>query len=47
MAYVYIRNPECYTVGFFDPDGQFVPESDHDNHLDAAMRVNYLNGGNK
>jgi hypothetical protein len=47
--YVYIRtefSPYClYTVGFYDPDGRFIPESDHDTKEEAAKRVHYLNGG--
>lgn len=34
-----------YTVGFYKPDGKWVPESDHDTKKSAASRVNYLNGG--
>lgn len=34
-----------FTVGFYRPDGEFEPESDHDNTQKAARRVNYLNGG--
>jgi len=46
MSYVYIRSePQLWTVGFYDPDGKFVPESDHDSTEAAAQRVNYLNGG--
>lgn len=33
-----------YTVGFYDPDGKWHPESDHDNQEEAAKRVAYLNG---
>lgn len=36
-----------YTVGFYRPDGQWVPESDHDSPNKAADRVAYLNGVNK
>jgi hypothetical protein len=43
--YVYVRSePGLWTVGFYDPDGKWVPESDHDNREDAAKRVAYLNG---
>jgi hypothetical protein len=34
-----------YTVGFYDPTGRFIPESDHDNKNAAADRVSFLNGG--
>lgn len=45
--YVYRYFPEagCYTVGFYDPNAQWVPESDHKTSWEAAMRVHYLNGG--
>jgi hypothetical protein len=38
--------PGLWTVGFYDPSGKWVPESDHDKREDAAARVHYLNGGN-
>lgn len=45
--YVYLRpEPGLWTVGFYDPEGYYHPESDHDNHEEAAARVHYLNGGN-
>ena len=34
-----------WTVGFYDPSGTWMPESDHDSAKKAASRVNYLNGG--
>jgi hypothetical protein len=36
---------DLYTVGFYDPDGEWHPESDHEDSEDAAQRVHYLNGG--
>ncbi len=46
--YVYKRtgfSPYClYTVGFYDPNGNWIPESDHDTPDEAAKRVRYLNG---
>jgi len=49
MSYVYKRtefSPYClYTVGYYDPDGQWQPESDHETSEDAAKRTAYLNGG--
>jgi hypothetical protein len=55
MSYVYIESERwtddsgfthiLYTVGFYQPDGQWVPESDHENRDKAAARVRYLNGG--
>lgn len=48
-AYVYVvSEPETplYTVGFFDPNGKWHPESDFNSREDAAKRVAYLNGAN-
>ncbi len=46
--YVYIKSePSLWTVGFYDPDGNWHPESDHDSREEAAKRVHYLNGGNE
>ena len=45
--YVYIQTetyPDLFTVGFFQTDGKFYPESDHSDREEAAKRVNYLNG---
>lgn len=33
-----------YTVGFYEPSGKWVPESDHSDRDEAAKRVHYLNG---
>ena len=38
-------SPMIFTVGFYDPTGKWMPESDHSESDKAAMRVNYLNGG--
>lgn len=44
--YVYIRSePGLWTVGFYDPSGQWQPESDHASDASAARRVAWLNGG--
>jgi hypothetical protein len=44
--YVYIRSePVLWTVGHYDPDGKWHPESDHADPEKAAQRVHYLNGG--
>ena len=44
--WVYIRSePGLYTVGFFDPKGQWHTDSDHESKDAAAARVHYLNGG--
>lgn len=43
--YVYIKSePNLWTVGFYDPNGKWQPESDHDNKEEAASRVAWLNG---
>lgn len=36
---------DLYTVGFYDPDGKWHPESDYNDKDQAAERVHYLNGG--
>jgi hypothetical protein len=44
--YVYIKSePQLWTVGFYDPKGQWQPESDHGSAEAAADRAHYLNGG--
>lgn len=44
--WVYIKSePELWTVGFYDPNGKFQPESDHQDSEKAAERVVWLNGG--
>ena len=45
--YVYLKSPSqgLYTVGFYEPDGTWQPQSDHDKEQDAMAVVNYLNGG--
>lgn len=43
--YVYIKSePGLWTVGFYAPGGQWIPESDHDDPEKAAQRVAWLNG---
>jgi hypothetical protein len=45
--YVYIQsdtNPDLYTVGFYDPNGNWQPESDHRSARNAAEQVAWLNG---
>jgi len=34
-----------WTVGYYQPDGTWVPESDHTTKISAAQRVYNLNGG--
>ena len=46
MTWVYNEGKYLYTVGFYDPAGNWEPESDHDSKEGAAKRVHYLNGGN-
>ena len=47
-CWVYKKTEESlWTVGFYNPDGKFEPESDHDNREEAAKRVHYLNGGSE
>jgi len=44
-TYVYIRSePRLWTVGFYDPKGKWMPESDHDSKEAAAERTAWLNG---
>jgi hypothetical protein len=44
--YVYIRSePNLYTVGFYDPKGNWIPDSDFGTQEEARIRVHYLNGG--
>jgi hypothetical protein len=46
--YVYINSePNLWTVGFYKPDGEWVPESDHSSSEGAAERAAYLNGSGK
>ena len=46
--YVYIQSePFLWTVGFYDPDGKWNPESDHPNKEKAAKRTAWLNGNKK
>jgi hypothetical protein len=55
MTWVYVLSERdtdegwpVYTVGFYDPRGEWHSDSDHAGERgrkDAAARVNYLNGG--
>lgn len=46
MSYVYLQSERTlWTVGFYDPDGEWQSESDHSTPEKAAERVAYLNGG--
>lgn len=43
--YVYISSERnLWTVGFYSPDGEWHPESDHTSPEEAAKRVAWLNG---
>jgi hypothetical protein len=43
--YVYINSePGLWTVGFYAPNGEWHPDSDHGDREEAAKRVHYLNG---
>jgi hypothetical protein len=51
-VYVFFPNNLCratseaiFVVGFYNPKGEWVPESDHESKEAAAERVHYLNGG--
>jgi len=45
-SWVYLESePRLWTVGFYDPNGEWHPESDHSDREEAAKRVHYLNGG--
>jgi hypothetical protein len=46
MTYV-VKNfePRLWTVGHYQPDGTFDPDSDHRNQDRAAERCHFLNGG--
>jgi hypothetical protein len=53
MTYVYIQNSgdptgsaAAYAVGFYDPQGRWQPESEHDEREKAARRAAWLNGAN-
>jgi hypothetical protein len=46
--YVYKKteqNPDLFTVGFYDPNGKWEPDTDWSNRAHAAQQVSYLNGG--
>ena len=45
MSYVYIQSePTLWTVGFYDPKGEWHPDSDHEDREKAAERTAWLNG---
>jgi hypothetical protein len=36
--------PGLWTVGFYRPDGTFVPEGDYKDREEAGLRTGFLNG---
>jgi hypothetical protein len=45
-TWLYIQSElRLWTVGFYEPNGRWKPETDHDSAEAAAARVHYLNGG--
>ena len=46
--WVYQRTEgNLYSVGFYRPDGTWIPESDYNDREQAARRVHFLNGGGR
>ena len=46
--YVYVKSePRLWTVGFYEPNGKWHPESDHPSADEAANRVAWLNGAGR
>lgn len=44
--YVHIKSePRLWTVGFYNPNGKWITNSDHNDREEAANRVAWLNGG--
>jgi hypothetical protein len=44
--YVYKKSlMDLWSVGFYDPDGDYMIESEYNKEGEAADRVHYLNGG--
>lgn len=45
-GWVYLRSePNLFTVGHYDPNGDWHTDSDHNTSEKAANRVHWLNGG--
>lgn len=44
-VYQHFNRQNVFTVGFYTPDGEWIPESDHKTAAAAANRVHWLNGG--
>ncbi len=48
MCWVYIKTEAgLWTVGFYDPKGEWHSIKDHAKEEDAAERCHWLNGGEK
>jgi hypothetical protein len=46
VNWVYIESEkELWTVGHYDPEGKWHPDSDHSVKEEAAQRCHWLNGG--
>lgn len=46
IMWIYLRSePGLWTVGFYNPEGKFQTDSDHEIREEAAKRCHYLNGG--
>lgn len=46
--WVYIESEHgLWTVGFYDPKGDWHGDSDHTDRVEAGKRVHYLNGGHE
>lgn len=44
-VYVKSKSEALWTVGHYDPKGEWHPQSDHDDEDDARRECNFLNGG--
>jgi len=46
--YIYLKSEYgVWTVGFYTPKGEWIPESDFNSPEEAAKRVAWLNGSSK
>lgn len=44
--WIYLQTePQSFSVGFYDPSGDFISESDWGTREEASQRVHFLNGG--
>jgi len=45
VSWVYQKTEPClYTVGFYDPQGKWHPDSDYNTTEQCAQRIAFLNG---